>query len=261
MTNRKTVKLPKTILERKETMRTNLLQYRNFTGDPFIGWEPKDETKGAAHVVDWAYETYGDEIIYACSFGAEGIVLIDLISSVKEDASIVFLDTDLHFQETYELIEKVKRRYPLLQINMKKPALTLEEQASQYGSALWRRDANQCCYLRKIKPLEDALDGATTWISGLRRDQSPSRSNTNFVNKDERFQSIKVCPLIYWTWEDVWSYIRLNNLDYNELHDQKYPSIGCIPCTSPVESNGDSRSGRWQDLNKTECGLHSKNKR
>jgi len=231
--------------------------YEDFTADPFGGWKPTDETKGAKEVIKWAYESYGDSIVYACSFGAEGMVLIDLIAKVKDDANIVFLDTGLHFSETYELIEKVKRRYPSLQIEMKKPALTVEEQASQFGSALWARDADQCCYIRKIKPLEDVLHGVTAWVSGLRREQSLSRSETNYVNKDERFQSIKICPLIYWSWDDIWNYIRVNELDYNELHDQNYPSIGCIPCTSPVSDYSDSRSGRWQALNKTECGLHT----
>lgn len=243
-------------------MSTNLITYENFTGDPFANFEPNpaDETKGASEVLKWAYDTYGESIVYACSFGAEGIVLIDLISKVKKDAEIVFLDTDLHFPETYELINKVKRRYPELQIKMKKPDLTLEEQGQQYGSALWKRQPDQCCFIRKIKPLEDALSGATAWVSGLRREQSPSRAKTNFVNKDERFTSVKVCPLIHWTWDNVWDYIRVNDLDYNELHDKGYPSIGCIPCTSMVEDGGDSRDGRWSGLNKTECGLHTSGK-
>ncbi|MBM7570471.1 phosphoadenylyl-sulfate reductase [Aquibacillus albus] len=234
-----------------------MLLYDNFTGDPFKDWKPTDDTKGASEVLKWAYQSYGDSVVYACSFGAEGIVLIDLISKIKKDAKIVFLDTGLHFQETYELIEKVKQRYPDLQINLKKPNLSVEEQAQQYGSALWNRQPDQCCYLRKIKPLEDALRGATAWISGLRREQSPLRSKTNFVNKDDRFQSIKVCPLIYWSWDNIWDYIRLNELDYNELHDSGYPSIGCIPCTSAVDEQGDSRAGRWQGTTKTECGLHT----
>ncbi|WP_138416172.1 phosphoadenylyl-sulfate reductase [Aquibacillus sediminis] len=234
-----------------------MLLYENFTGNPFSGWEPTDASKGASEVLDWAYQTYGNSLVYACSFGAEGIVLIDLISKVKKDADIVFLDTDLHFPETYELIEKVKRRYPELNIHLKKPELSVEEQGEQYGSALWKRNPDQCCYIRKIKPLEDALSGATAWISGLRREQSLSRSKTEFVNKDKRFQSIKVCPLIYWTWDDVWNYIEENKLDYNPLHDQGYPSIGCIPCTSAVKGDGDSRDGRWQGTNKTECGLHT----
>ncbi|WP_186580014.1 phosphoadenylyl-sulfate reductase [Aquibacillus kalidii] len=238
-------------------MSNTVVKYDSFTGDPFADWKPSDPTKGAAEVLEWAYSSYGESIVYACSFGAEAIVLIDLISKVKKDAEIVFLDTDLHFPETYELIEKVKRRYPELNIIMKKPELTLEEQGQQYGSALWKRQPDQCCYIRKIKPLEDALSGATAWISGLRREQSPSRAKTNFINKDNRFKSIKVCPLIYWTWDEVWSYIQENSLDYNELHDKGYPSIGCIPCTSAVEDDGDSRAGRWQGTNKTECGLHT----
>ncbi|CDQ19791.1 phosphoadenylyl-sulfate reductase [Halobacillus karajensis] len=230
--------------------------YERFTKDPFEDFQPEDETKGAQEVIQWAYEQYED-IVYACSFGAEGIVLIDLISKAAPEARVVFLDTGLHFEETYQLIEKVKQRYPKLQITMKKPPITVEEQAEQYGSALWKRNPDQCCYIRKIKPLEEVISGSTAWLSGLRREQSPSRSKTNFVNKDERFKSIKVCPLIYWTWEDVWSYIRLNSLDYNELHDQNYPSVGCIPCTAQA-ADGD-RSGRWKGLNKTECGLHTTN--
>ncbi|KGP91087.1 phosphoadenosine phosphosulfate reductase [Pontibacillus chungwhensis BH030062] len=236
-------------------MTRDVVTYEQFTSDPFASYRPDNEVEGALTVLKWAYETYGDSIVYACSFGAEGIVLIDLISKVKPDAKVVFLDTGIHFQETYELIDKVKASYPQLNIEMRKPDLTLDEQAEEYGSALWKKNPNQCCYIRKIKPLEDTLSGATAWVSGLRREQSASRKNTNFVNKDERFQSVKVCPLIYWTWDFVWQYIRLNNLDYNVLHDQGYPSIGCMPCTSPDE--GDGRSGRWKGFNKTECGLHT----
>ncbi|WLR46992.1 phosphoadenylyl-sulfate reductase [Halobacillus litoralis] len=235
-------------------MKQPFVTYQSFE-NPFKGDQLKDDdTKGAEEVIRWAYTQYED-LVYACSFGAEGIVLIDLISKEKPDAEVVFLDTDLHFQETYQLIEKVKKRYPKLNIRMIKPEITLEEQAGQYGSALWKRNPDQCCYIRKIKPLEDALRGRTAWMSGLRREQSPSRQKTNFVNKDERFKSIKVCPLIHWSWADVWQYIRLNRLDYNELHDQNYPSVGCIPCTAPADDDG--RTGRWKGFNKSECGLHT----
>ncbi|ASK62172.1 phosphoadenosine phosphosulfate reductase [Virgibacillus phasianinus] len=241
-------------------MTNDSVTYSDFTGDPFKKWSPRDATKGASSVLEWAYESYGNSIVYACSFGAEGIVLIDLISKVKSDAEIVFLDTEIHFQETYDLIDKVKERYPALNIHLKKPKLTLDEQAAKHGSALWNRQPDQCCYIRKIKPLEEALSGASAWISGLRREQSLNRKNTDFVNKDERFKSIKVCPLIHWTWDNVWSYIRLNNLAYNELHDQGYPSIGCVPCTFPANDSTDSRAGRWVGFNKTECGLHAHGK-
>lgn len=213
-------------------------------------------TKGALDVLKWAYETYGDELVYACSFGIEGSVLVDLVSQVKPDAQVVFLDTQLHFQETYEVIEAAKKRYPSLRIKQKTPALTLEEQARKHGEELWRVNSNQCCSIRKIIPLEEELGCVKAWLSGLRREQSPTRQNTQFINKDERFQSIKICPLIHWTWKDIWRYAHKHNLPYNILHDNGYPSIGCEPCTQAAINPDDLRSGRWSGTGKLECGLH-----
>ncbi|TLS38124.1 phosphoadenylyl-sulfate reductase [Pseudalkalibacillus caeni] len=215
-----------------------------------------ESLKDYMEVIKWAYATYGEKLVYACSFGAEGIVLIDLIYKVEKHAKIVFLDTDLHFKETYRLIQQMKEKYPLLNIQFLKPELTLEEQSEQCGEELWHRDPNRCCYIRKIQPLEKALAGAEAWISGLRREQSPARAKTEYINKDEKFKSVKICPLIQWTWEDIWTYINLNDLPYNELHDRGYPSIGCEMCTVPAAETGDSRSGRWAKHTKTECGLH-----
>jgi phosphoadenosine phosphosulfate reductase len=207
-------------------------------------------------VLKWAYQEYGKEIVYACSFGAEGIVLIDLIAKIEQDAKIVFLDTGLHFPETYELIEEIKLRYPNFQIDCVRPKISLEEQAKWYGDELWKDHPNLCCYLRKIMPLQEALSGAKAWISGLRREQSLSRSKTEYINKDEKFKKVKICPLIHWTWEEVWMYIKFHGLPYNPLHDRGYPSIGCACCTTAASANGDLRSGRWAVKNKTECGLH-----
>lgn len=211
----------------------------------------------ASGILKWAYGCFGDELVYACSFGAEGMVLIDLISQVKADARVLFLDTNVHFPETYRLIERVREVYPALRIEMVQPALTLEEQAAQYGENLWVRDPDTCCQLRKVQPLARALTGTRAWLSGLRREQSPTRANTQFVNLDHKFQSIKICPLIHWTWKDVWNYIMEHRLPYNELHDRGYPSIGCMHCTLPVGEGQDSRAGRWAGLGKTECGLHA----
>jgi phosphoadenosine phosphosulfate reductase len=207
-------------------------------------------------VLKWAYREYKDEIVYACSFGAEGIVLIDLISKVNKKAKIIFLDTGLHFPETYELIEKVKTRYPSLQINMVKPKNSLEDQAKWYGEELWKHNPNLCCHMRKVVPLKEGLEAAKAWISGLRREQSPTRSNTQYINKDDKFKKIKICPLIHWSSEDIMTYIHLNKLPYNPLHDNGYPSIGCAPCTNRVSNQMDSRAGRWAGQSKTECGLH-----
>ena len=218
-----------------------------------------DESKGALNVLRWAYKEYDDELVYACSFGVEGIVMLDLISQIKPTAKVVFLETGFHFQETHTLIDEVKKRYPNLVIEMKKPSLTAEEQADKYGDRLWERQPDRCCHMRKVIPLREAMSGTTAWLSGLRREQSPSRSQTNFVNKDETFQSIKICPLIHWTWTDIWNYVKKYNLPYNPLHDQDYPSIGCSHCTFKGDTNTGSRSGRWANQTKTECGLHNPN--
>lgn len=207
-------------------------------------------------ILKWAYKHYGEKIVYSCSFGAEGIVLIDLIHKVNKYAKIIFLDTGLHFPETYELIEKVKNRFPSLQIELIKPKVALDEQTKWYGDELWKSNPNLCCHLRKVAPLKEELQDVEAWISGLRRDQSPTRRNTQFINKDEKFKKIKICPLIHWSWDDVMTYIHLNDLPYNPLHDIGYPSIGCAPCTKPVIDSRNARSGRWADQSKIECGLH-----
>lgn len=207
-------------------------------------------------ILKWAFQDYGEEIVYSCSFGAEGIVLIDLIHKVNKTAKIIFLDTGLHFPETYELIESVKKRYPTLKVEMIKPKVSLEEQIKWYGSELWKHNPNLCCHMRKVVPMKEALGNAKAWISGLRREQSPLRAKTQFINKDEKFHKIKICPLIHWTWDEIMTYIRINQLPYNPLHDKGYPSIGCAPCTNRVSEMDDQRAGRWSGHNKTECGLH-----
>lgn len=212
--------------------------------------------KSEMDVIKWAYREYGSNILYACSFGAEGMVLLDLITKVDRQAKIVFLDTGLHFTETYRLIDKVKAKYPDFALKLAKPGLTVQKQEELYGAELWKSNPNLCCSLRKIEPLANELSGVDAWISGLRREQSPGRKNINYLNKDEKFKRIKICPLIEWNWEDVWNYIRLNHLPYNELHDRNYPSIGCEKCTLPTGQASNFRSGRWAHSEKTECGLH-----
>lgn len=215
-----------------------------------------EEQKDYFDILKWAFQEYKEKIVYSCSFGAEGIVLMDLIYKVKKEAKIIFLDTGLHFPETYDLIERVKARYPSFNFIMMKPKLSVKEQADEFGEELWKRNPNLCCQIRKVEPLKEALKDVDAWVSGLRRAQSPTRSQTQYINKDEKFHKIKICPLIHWTWEDILSYIQLNELDYNPLHDQGYPSIGCAPCTLPVANASDSRAGRWAGYAKQECGLH-----
>lgn len=242
-------------MDKHQGMGCTMLTYQTWK-QPSVEFEVDPVYKGALEVLKWTYDHYGDEVVYACSFGIEGIVLIDLISKVKPQATIVFLDTGVHFKETYEIIEKVKKTYPALTIHMKKPQLTLKEQAEAYGDKLWETKPNQCCQIRKLDPLKETLSKGHAWISGLRREQSPTRQHVEFINRDDKFQSVKICPLIHWTWKEVWRYSHKHNLSYNPLHDQGYPSIGCFHCTTPATDVNDLRSGRWKGKGKTECGLH-----
>ncbi|MFK2826746.1 phosphoadenylyl-sulfate reductase [Bacillus sp. B190/17] len=234
-----------------------MITYQQWNENTLPSFPEDSETKGALETLEWSYKEFGENLVYACSFGIEGIVLIDLISKVKPDANIIFLDTNYHFKETYDIIDEVRKNYPTLRIHIQQPELTIEEQNTSYGQDLWKTDPNQCCHLRKISPLEKALDPAIAWISGLRREQSETRKHTNFLNQDHRFKKVKVCPLIHWTWKDVWRYVTKHELAYNRLHDQGYPSIGCETCTKPAYSLEDMRSGRWSGSGKTECGLHT----
>ncbi len=251
------------IKERRDTLNRNSLTYETWPEHQLPEFAADHPLKGADRVLRWTYDTYGDRVVYSCSFGVESIVLIDLINQIKEDATVLFLDTDFHFKETYELVDRVEGRYPRLHVIRQKPLLTPAEQAAKYGASLWSRQPDLCCRIRKVEPLSRSLKNYDAWISGLRHEQSPTRRNVQSVNKDEKFQSIKICPLIHWTWQEVWDYVRLHNLPYNPLHDRNYPSIGCAYCTSPVTEGGDLRAGRWSAFDKTECGLHinSQNKR
>ncbi|WP_413077182.1 phosphoadenylyl-sulfate reductase [Shouchella phoenicis] len=234
--------------------------YKEMQEEDYDVLNSKLKSRDSLDILRFAQQTYGEHLVYACSFGAEAMVMLDLLSKVQKDAHILFLDTDFHFQETYELIEKVKQRYPDMQIKLAKPQLTPEEQAQQFGDKLWLSNPDKCCQIRKLDVLEREMAPFDAWLSGLRREQSPTRANTEFINQDQRFKKVKICPLIHWTEEEIWMYIELHKLPYNPLHDQHYPSIGCTYCTNPVMPGQDNRSGRWQGNQKTECGLHAPTK-
>ncbi|SFU59151.1 phosphoadenosine phosphosulfate reductase [Alicyclobacillus macrosporangiidus] len=195
-------------------------------------------------------------IALACSFGAEDMVLLDMLMKLNPETEVFYLDTDLLFPETYALIEQAKARYGIPNLRQIRPSLTVAEQAEQYGDALWERDPNLCCNLRKVQSLTTVLAGLDGWITGIRRDQAPTRANTQVFEVDQKFGLVKVNPLAFWTWDQVWAYIREHEVPYNALQDEGYPSIGCVHCTRPVRPGEDLRAGRWAGFEKTECGLH-----
>ena len=196
-------------------------------------------------------------VALACSFSAEDMVLLDMVMAIQRDAHVFYLDTDLLFPETYALRDRAVARYGIPGLVRVTADLTVAQQAWRYGDDLWARDPDACCALRKVGPLEKLLADYDGWITGIRRDQSPARSRARSVEWDGRFGLVKVNPLAEWTADQVWRYLTTHDVPYNPLHDQGYPSIGCIHCTRPVDPGADARSGRWSDFSKTECGLHA----
>ncbi|MGG3507315.1 phosphoadenylyl-sulfate reductase [Paenibacillus lautus] len=212
------------------------------------------EHASAEEVIAFAIETFPN-ITFACSFGAEDVVLVDMIQKISPSTDIFYLDTDFHFTETYETRDRMAERYGLEFVRVS-PLITPEEQAAQHGEALWSVNPTECCNIRKVEPLTRILSQYEAWITGIRRDQAPTRANSKKIEYDTKFGLVKFNPIAGWTSEDVWNYIRANDIIYNPLHDQNYPSIGCEYCTRQVMPGEDPRAGRWSGHEKTECGLH-----
>lgn len=209
----------------------------------------------AADVLRWGLTSFNDDIALATGFGPSGIVLMHMVSQIRPKTAIFYLDTDLFFPETLALRDQLAERLGLEFISVHS-GLSLEEQERQLGPALWQRRPDLCCHLRKVEPLRRFLADKKAWITGIRRDQSPSRQQTQTVSWDYANHLIKLCPLAFWSKQDVWNYLRRHDLPTNNLHERGYPSIGCMPCTRPVSDGADERSGRWAGTDKLECGIH-----
>jgi phosphoadenosine phosphosulfate reductase len=166
------------------------------------------------------------------------------------------LDTGYQFKETLELRDRIAQRYGIA-VELQQPELSTDEYERLHGGPVYSRDSDRCCRDRKIHVLHRAVKGYAAWMSGIRRDQSPHRAGAPIVGWDKKFGLVKISPLANWTNKDVWKRIVDENIPYNPLHDQGYPSIGCWPCTRAVHSDEDERAGRWSGTSKTECGLHT----
>lgn len=210
----------------------------------------------APQLLRWGLSQFGSSLAVASSFGAEDVVLIDIASRIAK-FRIFTLDTDFLFPETYALIDEIESHYSV-EVERTRPELTPEAQAAQYGPALWASRPDACCQLRKVEPLKKKLADLSAWVTGVRRDQAPTRANTRKLEWDAKFGLVKLNPLADWNGSQVWDYIRAHNVPYNPLHDRDYPSIGCTYCTRPVKPGEDPRAGRWSGFAKTECGLHIK---
>ncbi len=205
-------------------------------------------------IIDGAYREFGNALAMTTAFGYSGIVLMDFIRRITPELPIYFIDTRRHFPETIELMNTIKNDWGL-NIQCLYPYFEEEKLREIIGDDAHESNPDLCCHYRKVEPLLRILGEKSAWLSAVRRDQSMTRSGIELVDIDGR-GTIKVSPLWNWTKDRTWNYIKDNGLPYNPLYDQHYPSIGCMPCTAPVEKGGDERDGRWKSMSKLECGIH-----
>jgi phosphoadenosine phosphosulfate reductase len=222
---------------------------------------PRVDVMTAGEVVRWALGRFGRHMALASSFGAEDVVLIDLLMREDRAARVVTLDTGRLPQETYNVIDAVRERYGLTVEVFFPHAEAVQTMVAAKGLNLFYHsieNRKECCGVRKLEPLGRALAGLDAWMTGLRRDQNVTRAGVGKLEWDDGHQIAKVNPLADWSWDDVWAHIRAHNLPFNALHDRGFPSIGCAPCTRAVQPGEDPRAGRWwwEHPETKECGLH-----
>jgi len=207
-------------------------------------------------ILRWAVDRFFPRLTMATAFGPEGCVILSMLSTVQRRVSVFNLDTGYQFSETLELRDRIAARYGI-SVELKRPELSVRQYEAAHGGPLYKTEPDRCCFDRKVRVLRAAVAGMAAWISGIRRDQSPDRATAPIVGWDKKFGLVKINPLANWTKQDVWRKITDEEIPYNPLHDQGYLSVGCWPCTRPVEAGEEERAGRWAGLAKTECGLHT----
>jgi phosphoadenosine phosphosulfate reductase len=224
---------------------------------------PDFDQASAETVLRWALDTFSPNVALACSFQAEESVLIDMMSRLRgADFRIFTLDTGRLNQETYDCMDAIRARYGISVEVYFPDALKVQDMVRSRGLNLFYNSVEErklCCAVRKVEPLNRALKGLAAWMTGLRREQAVTRTEVGKVELDADHDNIlKINPLVNWSYDDVWNYIRENNVPFNRLHKQGYPSIGCAPCTRAVQAGENSRAGRWwwENPETKECGLH-----
>jgi phosphoadenosine phosphosulfate reductase len=214
-------------------------------------------TEATPHeILRWAVDRFYPHLTMATAFGAEGCILLHVLAEIEPRVRVFNLDTGYQFPETLELRDRIAERYGI-EVELIRPETTVAEYEKPYDNPLYVTNPDQCCYDRKIVPLRRALVGYDAWITAIRADQSAHRAAVKVVGTDPKFGLVKINPLLTWTRRDIWAYVVTHKVPYNPLHDRGYASIGCWPCTRPVSSGQEERSGRWAGQAKTECGLHS----
>ncbi len=219
--------------------------------------------KSPQEVIAWFLKDFDGKVAFSTSLGAEDQAITRMIADIDKTADIFTLDTGRVFPETYDLMDATTKKYDITIRVMFPNAERVEEMVNGKGINLFYDSVENrklCCHIRKIEPLKRAFKGLDAWICGLRREQSITRKDMKLVEWDENNGLLKVNPLIDWTEDELWAYIKSNHVPYNKLHDQGFPSIGCQPCTRAIIPGEDVRAGRWwwENPESRECGLHKR---
>lgn len=219
--------------------------------------------KTPQEVIKWSFDNLHPRLAMASSFGAEDVVVIDMMMKINPKARIFTLDTGRLNQETYDVMDEIRKKYNVNIEVMFPDQNEVEQMVRVNGLNLFYHSVGNrklCCGIRKVHPLNRILSTLDGWITGLRADQTEVRSNANKIELDEQHNGIiKINPIIEWTWDQTWDYIKKNNIPYNKLHDKGFPSIGCEPCTRAIKPGEPLRAGRWwwESDSQKECGLHA----
>ena len=203
---------------------------------------PDLEASSAQQVLEHVVREFHPRLYVACSFQKDASVIVDMLTRIEPAARVFVLDTGALFPETYETWRRVEQRY----------GITVDRYRGRWIDGLWNRDPDACCAMRKVEPMAEALATVDAWVTGLRREQGPSRAGTPKLGWDARHSKWKAAPLADWSEDDVWRYIGEHDVPYHPLHDRGFDSIGCTHCTVA----GAGREGRWAGTGKVECGLH-----
>jgi phosphoadenosine phosphosulfate reductase len=227
----------------------------NLDQERIIDLSKKFKNNSPQEILEWAVETFWPDVAISSSFQTQSVPLLHMISQIKPDMRILFLDTGYHFPETLTFKEELRKAWGLNVVELR-PKIGRKELECQFGEELYRRDPDLCCFINKVEPLAEALRGLRAWITGIRKTQTAQRAQSSILQLHPN-GLVKVNPLLYWTRDKLWQYLKEHDLPLHPLYPQGYLSIGCEPCTQPVNSGESERAGRWVGSDKTECGLHT----
>lgn len=212
------------------------------------------ETNTPSEILNWACSVFMQDIVVSSSFQTQSAPLLHMISKIAPDLKILFIDTGFHFEETLAFRDQLASMFNL-NLEIITPQVMGENFHKKYGP-LYTQNPDTCCFLNKVAPIQNVLKNYSAWISGIRREQTFNRHDSQIVEQHPFLPLYKINPIAMWTLSDIENYIIDNKLPRHPLWEKGYRSIGCEPCTSPVGANDHERNGRWPGMSKTECGIH-----